>query len=236
MRGFKPNSQDASRDAGDAGGVDRSRLGLGRHHRDHGRARAETRAAEDLQKGDKCAYIEPLRSSIMSDWSPAIANEFISMAAGKGRALTQMQLQKLVYIAHGWNLAIGGHPLTLDDPEAWEYGPVYRELRGALRSYGRDPVTRKIKNAEFIPGAFDDDPDADAVASLDDTERQVIDRVFVDYGGFHAFQLSALTHKPGTPWTTVYSDGAGKFAKISADKIKNHFLEIASARRSKTHN
>ena len=81
----------------------------------------------------------------MAAWSAEIANEFIRRAAAEGRALTQMQLQKLVYIAHGWNLAINGDKLTSDDPQAWDYGPVYRDLWNALRSYGRAPVTREIR-------------------------------------------------------------------------------------------
>ena len=68
----------------------------------------------------------------MTAWSAEIANEFIRRAAAEKRALTQMQLQKLVYIAHGWNLAINGEKLTHDDPQAWDYGPVYRDLWEAL--------------------------------------------------------------------------------------------------------
>ena len=42
----------------------------------------------------------------MPAWSPEIANRFIALASADGRALDQIQLQKLVYIAHGWFLAI----------------------------------------------------------------------------------------------------------------------------------
>jgi uncharacterized phage-associated protein len=165
----------------------------------------------------------------MADWSPAIANEFIRRAAAEGKGLTQMQLQKLVYIANGWNLAINGTALTHDNPEAWEYGPVYKELRRALRSYGRATVSRPILNCEYIPGSFDDDPDAEATANLSPEEKAVVDRVYRDYGKFHAFQLSALTHEAGTPWTRVYANGLGKFDEIPAEMIREHFVELAAA-------
>lgn len=90
----------------------------------------------------------------MADWSPAIANEFIRRARADGRSLTQMQLQKLVYIAHGWNLAVNGRPLTVDAPKAGDFGPVYTELWGALRHYGGDPVTRDIRNCDYAFGFF----------------------------------------------------------------------------------
>lgn len=167
----------------------------------------------------------------MAAWSPEIANEFIRRAGAEGRALTQMQLQKLVYIAHGWALAITGNPLTHDDPQAWEYGPVYKELRRALRAYGRDNVAREIRNGEYMPGMFNDDEEASATAQLSVEEGAVIDRVYRDYGKFHAFQLSALTHKDGTPWTRVYDGGNGKFNDISAEMIREHFVELAQANR-----
>jgi uncharacterized phage-associated protein len=171
----------------------------------------------------------------MADWSPAIANEFIRMAAAEGKGLTQMQLQKLVYIAHGWNLAINGKPLTYDDPEAWDFGPVYKELRRALRAYGREPVMREIKKAEFVPGGFDDNPEEPAVASLAPEERAVLERVYRDYGKFHAFQLSALTHREGTPWTKIYAKGTGRFDDIPPQMIRDHFVDLARTRRAAAH-
>ena len=165
----------------------------------------------------------------MVAWSAEIANEFIRRAAAESRTLTQMQLQKLVYIAHGWNLAISGNKLTHDDPEAWDYGPVYTRLWQALKSYGRSGVTREIKNSEYSPGIFDvENPDSPACASLTSDEISVIDRVYSDYSKFHAFQLSALTHKEGTPWTEVYAGGEGKFEAIPSDQIREHFVGIAT--------
>jgi uncharacterized phage-associated protein len=57
------------------------------------------------------------------------------MAVGDRRKFDQMQLQELVYIAHGWCLAISGEPLTGERPEAMPYGPEYRRLANALARY-----------------------------------------------------------------------------------------------------
>ena len=166
----------------------------------------------------------------MSNWSPAIANEFIRLARAKDRGLTQMQLQKLVYLAHGWNLAINRQRLTVDDPQAWDYGPVYGALRQALREYGNRPVAREILNCEYFPGEFDENADEPARADLTVDQRAVINRVYREYGGFHAYKLSALTHQDGTPWTQVYKNGDGRFDEIPADVIRDHFVEIAARR------
>jgi uncharacterized phage-associated protein len=54
----------------------------------------------------------------------AIANEFIKVAKRNGVLLTPMKLQKLVYFAHGWYLALLGKPLINEPVEAWKFGPV----------------------------------------------------------------------------------------------------------------
>ena len=41
------------------------------------------------------------------------------------------------------------------------------------------------------------------------------------------FQLSALTHRDGTPWTEIYDHGRGKYDEIPPDLIRDHFVELA---------
>jgi len=76
-------------------------------------------------------------------WSIEIADHFIELAAADNRTFDQVQLQKLVYIAHGWGLALTGLPLTGDRPEAREFGPVYKRLADTLEMFGLDPVIRE---------------------------------------------------------------------------------------------
>ena len=70
----------------------------------------------------------------MASYDPrAIANEFIKLNVGTMR---QMKLQKLVYMAHGWNLAIHREPLVKERIEAWDGGPVMRSIWNQIRDYG----------------------------------------------------------------------------------------------------
>src|SRR5271154_4906780 len=109
-----------------------------------------------------------------------IATEFIQLANADGKKLTPMQLQKLVYFAYGWYLAITGERLIDERVEAWQWGPVIPSLYSAFREYGSDPIDdvpgelsfegAKIKFRKF-PHVIDG-PGRDTIA------RNVIPRVW----------------------------------------------------------
>ncbi len=158
----------------------------------------------------------------MPGWSPEIANEFIRRGLHEGRAFDQMQLQKLVYIAHGWCLAFSEQPLTGDRPEAWEFGPVYRRLADALQAYGTEHVAHAIPaaNTRVSPADF-------ARADLDSFEMDVILMVYEDYSAFSAGRLSALTQSAGSPWEQVYANGYGKLRDVPHQLIRDQFVRYA---------
>jgi uncharacterized phage-associated protein len=163
--------------------------------------------------------------STMPHSSLAIANEFIERAKGT-RSLTHMQVQKLVYLAHGWNLAAYEQSLIEDDIEAWEFGPVIRRLYDALRIYGRGPITKLLRWGDDTP--FKSDDYEEAFAQLTPEEIDIIDLIWEKYGSFPAFKLSALTHENGTPWFSAFSQGRNKV--INNDAIRDYFAgKLAAA-------
>lgn len=163
----------------------------------------------------------------MSIHSTAVANRFLEHAEKAERRLTQMQLQKLVYIAHGWNLAINDRALTEDYPIAWDYGPVYGDLARALRRYGVSPVTEKIKIGDFDIGATGRLAKEISTGSFDEDEVAIIKKVFEVYGKYEAFKLSAITHAEGTPWDEVFIKNEGKKSIIPNKLIKDYFYELS---------
>lgn len=166
----------------------------------------------------------------MAAHSTAVANKFLEMAAASGKSLTQMQLQKLVYIAHGWSLAINDEPLTSDIACAWDYGPVYPDLWEALRGHGRQPIERRIRVKDFGIGAFSENAETEIAGSFTEKQSALMSKVFESYGGFHAFQLSAMTHEDGTPWYQVFVEQGRKRGEILNAKIKEHFIDLARKR------
>ena len=156
--------------------------------------------------------------------SLAIANEFIGRAlASTGDGLTQMQVQKLVYLAHGWNLGAYDEALIEDQVEAWKFGPVIHNLYSALSRYGNQPIDHQINWGEDTV-LLDSDDDGPAQEDLAEWETAVIDMVWDIYGDYPAWKLSALTHQNGTPWSRTYQDGLKRV--IPNKVIAGHFQEL----------
>jgi uncharacterized phage-associated protein len=160
--------------------------------------------------------------------SVEIANEFLSLPGAKGN-LTQMQLQKLAYLANGWNWAINGQPLISDEVEAWDYGPVYRDLYEHTKYFGKEPLARLVtvedSEAARVFGVRGDASNP-YNAHLSQRERDVVSHVWKRYGTLSGAQLSSLTHKRGTPWFEAYT-GRGKSSTIDQESIKRHYDELA---------
>lgn len=63
----------------------------------------------------------------MGHSAKAIANFFIDRH--KRHGISPLKLQKLIYMAHGWHLALLDKPLVEDEaPEAWKFGPVFASV------------------------------------------------------------------------------------------------------------
>lgn len=159
-----------------------------------------------------------------------IANEFLRIAREKGEALTPMKLQKLVYFAHGWSLALTGQPLVSERIEAWQYGPVIPALYQEFKAYGNGPITEQASDLRIGPDGkirfetfcLDD------YASGEDLERarRLIAKVFEVYGPYSAVKLSNATHMEGTPWRQVYRDGSRSLI-IPDEVIRPYFEDLA---------
>ena len=156
----------------------------------------------------------------MAHSAKAIVNEFLRRRKDTAWP-QQMHIQKLAYIAHGWNLAINGEPLIDEQPQAWDNGPVFRSVWDHIRDFGYrgenntlvDPVSREEIKTDLSP-----------------SEKQIIDAVWKRYGPISASKLSDMTHEPGTPWYTAYF-GRHRNARLDNEEIREHYTQIAMAGR-----
>ena len=161
----------------------------------------------------------------------AVANDFLKIASEKGDALTSMKLQKLVFYAHGWHLAIAGKPLIFNRIEAWDYGPVIPDLYQDFKKYGNGPITEPARKcvvcdrkAYLTVPTLEDSPEN----SEREDAQKIIERVWELYGTFTAAKLSNATHAPGTNWEQVYKSGQRSIL-IPDQIIKSYFESLVHA-------
>lgn len=121
-----------------------------------------------------------------------VAKYFLSLAdEDAGDLISNLKLQKLVYYAQGFHLAIYDEPLFSEPIEAWTHGPVVPDLYHAYKEYG----------SGFIPIPKDLD---DSIYS--DKAKELLDDVYAVYGQFSAWKLRNMTHEEA-PWRDYQPKG-----------------------------
>jgi uncharacterized phage-associated protein len=149
----------------------------------------------------------------------AIANYFIYRAGAEGVAVDPLKLQKLLYFANGWHLALYREPLIREPIRAWNFGPVIPAVYHAFRSHGRHPISEPV------------DPEEYEVPREDERTRALLDKVWKEYGHYAGVQLSTLSHDPDGPWFKQMHKSAGleTSPKLSDEEIRQYFLQLAEA-------
>ena len=119
-----------------------------------------------------------------------VANYFLAQTDEEaGDLISNLKLQKLVYYAQGFHVAMFNMKPLFNEPlEAWTHGPVVVSLYHAYKSFGSGP----------IPRPKDFDPDV-----LTSEIRELLDEVYKVYGQYSAWKLRNLTHEE--PWCNNFT-------------------------------
>ena len=150
----------------------------------------------------------------------AVANFFLAKY-GKHN-ISPIKIQKLVYIAHGWHLALHGKPLIEDEfAEAWQYGPVFASLYHEFKHRGRMPIVELA--TEFDAHMNRKRP---RIPKSDEETTKLLDRIWEVYGGHSGFQLSEMCHQPDSPWAEARKLSHGRRnAHIDDAIIEKHYRQ-----------
>lgn len=125
------------------------------------------------------------------------------------------KIQKLLYCAYGCLLAWKNERICDEYPRAWQYGPVFPKVFKYI-----------YKNREISSYSTRVADSCDASSDIAQTVEKVLDV----FGKYPASQLSAWTHKPGSPWDKTVNgygenDGAGLRGFIPDGYIRDYFRE-----------
>ncbi len=122
--------------------------------------------------------------------------------------LTNLALQKLLYLAHMKFLGETGDPLIKENFEAWKYGPVVPRLYHEVKKFGDKP----IGDIFFV----------DRNLSL--PEHKMIKKVVLELADKTPGELVQLTHNPHGAWAAYYNPLIENLV-IPNDAIKNEFKQ-----------
>lgn len=123
--------------------------------------------------------------------------------------ITHLKLQKLLYYAQGVYLAIENEPLFKEPLEAWEHGPVVRDIYDTYCVFG--------KNQIIIPITEENNKIIEEIEE-DTKVREILELVYSNYSIYTAWQLREMSHVKGGPW-----DKTRKNDIIDNDIIKEYF-------------
>ena len=103
---------------------------------------------EHLAKGELKVVAVPTNLATQGDRD--IANYFIWLASESDVEINAYKLQKLVYYAQAWHLAIYGTLLFNADFQAWVHGPVIPDLLERYTSqFSWEPIAEKIEQPKL---------------------------------------------------------------------------------------
>jgi uncharacterized phage-associated protein len=144
--------------------------------------------------------------------SEEVANYFLLKSREENEPLSNLKLQKMVYLAHGLYLVdTDGEPLLKDRIEVWPYGPVISSLYHKFKIYGADYLPVSAASAVSV--------------DFDEQTKKILDQTWEMCKNMDAIKLSNWTHLPDSPWQKAVD--ANK-SVIPDDEIKNYFRQFSA--------
>ena len=132
-----------------------------------------------------------------------VAKYFLSLVdEDEGELMSHLKLQKLVYYAQGFHLAVFDAPLFPEKIKAWTHGPVVPELYNEYKRYGNMP----------IPAISDID-----LSQYTEEVKGLLDEIYDVYGQYSAWKLANLTHEE-PPYTQTLPN-----QEIRLDLMRDYF-------------
>lgn len=139
----------------------------------------------------------------------AIANWCLSKLKSEDRSETQMWINKIVYFIHELSLTKYRTLLTPARVEAWDHGPVFREIYfGHPKGYEIDFFTKfnpKERKRELASEDFQT------------YDLEIFEDAWAKYGHMSASRLRSLSHAPDTPWSLVWNSNDGRRRGLEID-------------------
>lgn len=78
-----------------------------------------------------------------------VADYFIALAHERGASVNNLKLQKLLYYAQAWHLALYDRPLFPEKFQAWIYGPAIPSVYSRFKEFGWHELPPPARTLRF---------------------------------------------------------------------------------------
>lgn len=130
----------------------------------------------------------------------------VTLTQISGGSLTNLQIQKLLYLGQMFHLGRHQMPIFADDFEAWKLGPVVPGVYRAAKIYGGRPVKTLFQGHALQEG----------------TGKAILEEMYQEIPDHRPWKLVAITHWEHGAWAKNYrGDGHGDI--ISKSDILDEF-------------
>lgn len=137
-----------------------------------------------------------------------IADYLIAFSNATGSLVSNMKLQKLVYYAQAWHIAVFSEAIFEEDFQAWVHGPVLPSLYGRYKSFQWRPIERDDLNEASLYALEH---------SFSTSIQEILADVISEYFHKDAFALEHSTHSEA-PWLIARGD-------LAADEPSTNIID-----------
>ncbi|MBN9590371.1 MAG: hypothetical protein BGN85_02220 [Alphaproteobacteria bacterium 64-11] len=144
--------------------------------------------------------------------APALVADYLLVECReRGEVLTNLKLQKLIYYAQAWELALRDRELFAEDCQAWIHGPVIPSQYQRFKDYQWRPITEEI-----------------ARPSLPEAVASHLNEIVDVFGADSAVALELMTHRE-RPWLEARGDllpDAPSTNRISKTTMRDYYRSL----------
>lgn len=149
------------------------------------------------------------------------------------RPITNVALQRLLYLTHGLSLVRTGQPLVYGYFEAWRHGPIHPAAHAAFKLAAHRPITfRALKQHPLTRVS------AAISCAIGDDMLQIIRQVATTYSSLPVEHLVELCMTPRSPWDAVVDEARTGVVlgmiipdDLILDRYKYHKVQVGLASR-----
>ena len=158
--------------------------------------------------GGALGYCQEGSSRALALMAISSASASITVCEDRDWTISNLELQKILYLAHMRHLGTRNLPLLRDNFQAWKFGPVISPLYHQVKKFGNKPIRRGFFIAE---------------RNLTLPEHAQIHYITNLCRNISPGQLVEMTHEPGGAWD-LYFDQDVQNLEIPNNAIRNEYL------------